>query len=51
MPLGRQECIEITRQVERLLQEFVPASLELVLRSTERYNDPRRYFVEPEFRS
>lgn len=46
MPLGRQDCIELTREVEQLLQQFDPASLELVLRSTERYNDPRRYFVE-----
>jgi hypothetical protein len=46
MPLDRQDCLELTRQVERLLREYDPASLELVLRSTERYNDPRRYFVE-----
>ncbi|MCC7175799.1 MAG: hypothetical protein IT159_11435 [Bryobacterales bacterium] len=46
MPLNRQDCIELAKQVERLLREFDPAASELVFRSTERYNDPRRYFVE-----
>jgi hypothetical protein len=28
------------------MREYDPASFELVMRSTERFNDPRRYFVE-----
>ena len=46
MPLSRQDCVESVRQVEGLLREYDPSSLESVLRSTEHYNDPRRYLVE-----
>jgi hypothetical protein len=46
MPLSRQDCVELVRQVEGLLREYDPGSLEPVLESTEHYNDPRRYLVE-----
>jgi hypothetical protein len=46
MALNRQDCIELTRQIEQLLREFDPGSLDLALRSTERYDDPRRYVIE-----
>ena len=46
MPLSRQDCVELVREIEELLREYDPGSLELVLRATERYNDPRRYVVE-----
>lgn len=46
MALNRQDCIELTRQIERLLREFDPGSFELVMGSIERSNDPRRYVIE-----
>jgi hypothetical protein len=45
MPLSQQDCIELVREVQALLREYDPASLELVLRATEPNDDPRRYFV------
>jgi hypothetical protein len=46
MPLNRQDCVELVRELEGLLREYDPALVEPVLRSTERYQDPRRYLVE-----
>ncbi|MGA2737254.1 MAG: hypothetical protein ABSG65_07345 [Bryobacteraceae bacterium] len=46
MPLSRQDCVELVRQVQVLLLQYDPGSLEPVMRSTEHYNDPRRYLVE-----
>lgn len=46
MPLNRQDCLELSRQIERLLREFDPGSFELVMGSAERSNDPRRYVIE-----
>jgi hypothetical protein len=46
MALNRQDCIELTRQIERLLREFDPGSFELVMGAAERPNDPRRYVIE-----
>jgi hypothetical protein len=46
MALTRQDCVELVREIEELLREYDPGSLDLVLRATERYNDPRRYLVE-----
>jgi hypothetical protein len=42
MPLSRDDATEITRLVERLLRQYDPASYELVMRATERTNDPGR---------
>lgn len=47
MALNRQDCLELARQIERLLREFDPGSFELVMGSAERSNDPRRHVVEP----
>jgi hypothetical protein len=46
MALNRQDCIELTRQIEGLLREFDPGVTDLVIRSTERYADPRRYLID-----
>jgi hypothetical protein len=46
MPLSRQDCIDLSRQVERLLREYDPRSFELIVRSRDRNNDPRRDLVD-----
>jgi hypothetical protein len=46
MALTRQDCVELVREIEGLLREYDPGFLDLVLRATERYNDPQRYLVE-----
>jgi hypothetical protein len=46
MALTPQDCVELLRDVEGLLREYDPGSLELVFRATERYDDPRRYLLE-----
>jgi hypothetical protein len=42
MPLSREDAIEITQFVEQLLRQYDPTSYELVMRSTDRVNDPGR---------
>ena len=39
MPLSREDAIDLTRFVERLLRQYDPESYELVMRSTDRVND------------
>jgi hypothetical protein len=39
MPLSREDAIDVTRFVERLLRQYDPESYKLVMRSTERVND------------
>src|SRR5712692_9372790 len=46
MAVDRQDCIQLTRDVEALLREYDPGSFELVVRATERYQDPARYLIE-----
>ena len=46
MALTQQDCVELLREVEGLLREYDPGSLELVFRAAERYDDPRRYLIE-----
>jgi hypothetical protein len=46
MALDRQDCLELIREIEGLLREYDPGSLELVLRATERFADPQRYLLE-----
>jgi hypothetical protein len=46
VPLSQQDCIELVREVQALLREYDPASLELVLQATEPNDDPRRYVVQ-----
>ena len=46
MPLTRQDCVELVREVERLLREYDPGLLELVMRTGERAEDPRRYLID-----
>jgi hypothetical protein len=46
MALTRLDCVELVREIEGLLREYDPGSLDVVLRATERYNDPQRYLVE-----
>jgi hypothetical protein len=45
MALTRQDCVTLVREIERLLREYDPGSLDLVVRSTERDDDPRQYVV------
>lgn len=46
MPLSRQDCVELIRHLEGLLREYDPGSVELVMRATERYEEPPRYLDE-----
>src|SRR5690242_10474593 len=46
MPLSRQDCVVLARDIEGLLREYDPSSLDLILRATERPEDPRRYVIE-----
>jgi len=43
--ISRQDYIQLTRDVEALLREYDSGSFELVLRATERFEDPARYLV------
>ena len=45
MPLSRDDAIELTQFVERLLLQYDPGSYELVMRSTDRTDDPRRNLI------
>ena len=45
MPLDQQDCIYLVREVQRLLRDYDPSSLELLLGLTEPEEDPRRYLV------
>jgi hypothetical protein len=45
MPLSRQDCVELIRELLGLLREYDPGALDLVLEATERQDDPRRYLV------
>src|ERR1700722_8078603 len=45
MALTRQDSVELIREIERLLREYDPGSLELVLHATEQSEDPRRNLV------
>ena len=45
MPLSREDAIELTQFVERLLLQYDPGSYELVMRSTDRTDDPRRNLI------
>lgn len=40
MPLGRQDVIEITRQLESLLRQYDPSAFELATSVTERSDNP-----------
>jgi hypothetical protein len=42
MPLSREDAIELTQFAEQLLRQHDPGSYELVMRSTDRVNDPGR---------
>jgi hypothetical protein len=42
MPLSREDAIDLTRFVEQLLRQYDPGSYELVMRSTDRVDDPGR---------
>jgi hypothetical protein len=46
MPLSREDCVDLVREIEALLRENDPGLLELVLRATERHDDPRHYVVD-----
>jgi hypothetical protein len=46
MSLSRQDCIELVREIQGLLREYDPASLDLVLRAAEPNDDPRRRVVQ-----
>jgi hypothetical protein len=42
MPLSRDDAIELTHFVEQLLRQYDPGSYELIMRATDRVDDPRR---------
>lgn len=46
MPLNRRDCVQLIREVEVLIREYDPGSLELVFGAPDFYNDPPRYLVE-----
>ena len=46
MALTRQDCVELVKELEGQLRQYDPGALDLVLRATERYDDPQRYLVE-----
>src|SRR4051812_19044858 len=45
MPLSREDCVQLVREIERLLREYDPVALQLVIRATDPNNDPQRYLV------
>jgi len=45
MPLSTEDAIELTQFVEQLLLQYDPGSYELVMRSTQRTDDPRRNLI------
>jgi hypothetical protein len=42
MPLSRDDTVELTQFVEQLLRQYDPGSYELIMRSTDRVDDPGR---------
>ncbi len=42
MPLSRDDAVDLTRFVEQLLRQYDPGSYELIMRSTDRVDDPGR---------
>lgn len=46
MPTSRQDFVQLAKEVEGLLREYDPAVLDLILRGTERPDEPRWYVVE-----
>jgi len=42
MPLSREDAIELTRFVEQLLRQYDAGSYELIMRSTQRVDEPGR---------
>jgi hypothetical protein len=46
MPLNRQDCVDLIREIERLLREYDPAALDQVFRATEPRDDPPQYLVQ-----
>lgn len=45
MALNRQDCAELTREIEEMLREYDPGSYELISRGVQSVDDPRRYLV------
>jgi hypothetical protein len=45
MPLSRQDCLELFRDLEGLLNEYDPRGYEAIFRITETAEDPRRAIV------
>lgn len=46
MPLSRNDCAQLLRVIEELLQENDPSSLDFVLRGRDYSDDPRRSLLE-----
>ncbi|HEX4230334.1 MAG TPA: hypothetical protein VHZ07_16780 [Bryobacteraceae bacterium] len=45
MPLSRSDCAALVREIQNLLREYDPTSLETVFHGFERPEDPRRYLM------
>jgi hypothetical protein len=45
MPLTRNDCLELAGEIEVLLREYDPGSLDVVLRATHPVDDPRAYVL------
>ena len=45
MPLSRQDCLQLVREIELFLREYDPGSVELVLRALQPEDDPQRYLI------
>jgi hypothetical protein len=46
MPLSRQDCVELGRSIQSLLNQYDPAALSLVLHAIKPDDDPGRYLVQ-----
>ena len=45
MPLTRQDCVDLVREIENLLREYDPDSLELLFRATEQFDEPLQHLI------
>jgi hypothetical protein len=46
MPLSREDCVDLIREIEALLRQYDPSVLELVLGAMGRFDDPRRHLID-----
>lgn len=46
MALDRQDCVELIREVEKLVSQYDPASLDIIVGASGRSDDPMRHIVD-----